>query len=183
MMKKFRCIFIVGLISLIALSCSKDEPNYTIPARPVGFKINTNVADSHLANTGNIGVYIYAKDKSNYDNLLSGVKGVKSYSAPRLSGEYIGFSGLMIINTGSTLTPTPFAVFDLCCPNEDMENIRVVPTNDGTAKCPQCNSTYEIIFGTGRPLSGPALEKRDFLQSYYITATGQSEFRVFYSEN
>lgn len=183
MMKIVRYIFIIGLISLFVSACSKDEPRYSIPARPVAFKINTNTTDSHLANTGNIGIYIYAKDKANYDNLLSGVKGVKTYSAPRLSGEYIGFSGLMVVNTGSTLTPSPFAVFDLCCPNEDIENIRVVPTNDGIARCPQCKSTYDIIFGTGRPLSGPALEKRDFLQTYYITPVSQYEFRIFYREN
>jgi hypothetical protein len=175
-MKTIKYIFAAGLIVLL-LACGKEEPKYTIPAKPVDFKFNTGSVDHNLANIGSISVYIKAADKNAYDKQLEGVKGVQIFIAPRLSGEYIGYSGLLIINTGSTLNPTPFAAFDLCCPHEKLENIRVVPANDGTAKCPKCGSVYDIMFGTGQVMEGVSSEK---LQTYYVASAGNSVYRVFY---
>lgn len=183
MMKIVRYIFIIGLISLFASSCSKDEPRYSIPARPVAFTIRTNFLDDNLNNVGNFNAYLRLKDKESYEKLTNGVKGLTVLNGERAERSSLGYSGLLIMNIGASINPTPFAVFDLCCPNEDIENIRIVPTNEGVAMCPQCKSTYDIFSGTGRPLSGPALEKRDFLQTYYITPVSQYEFRIFYREN
>jgi hypothetical protein len=175
-MKIIKYIFAAGLIILLS-ACGKEEPKYTIPAKPVDFKFDTGSADHNLANISSISVYIKAADKNAYDSQLTGVKGVQTFIAPRLSGEYIGYSGLLIINTGSTLNPTPFAAFDLCCPHEKLESIRIVPTNNGTAKCPKCGSVYDIIFGTGQVMEGVSSEK---LQTYYIAPIGNSAYRVFY---
>ncbi len=175
-MKAIRYILLIGIVSLLS-ACGKEEPKYTIPAKPVDFKFNTSAVDHNLANIGSISVYIKATEKSKYDSQLSGVKGVQTFIAPRLSNEYIGYSGLLIINTGSTLNPTPFAAFDLCCPHEKREGTRVVPTNDGTAKCPECGSVYDIIFGTGQVKEGVSDEK---LQTYYVASLGNSQYRVFY---
>lgn len=175
-MRVIKYILVIGIAYLLS-ACGKEEPKYTIPAKPVDFKFNTSAVDHNLANIGSMSVYIKAADKSAYDKQLTGVKGVQTFIAPRLSNEYIGYSGLLIINTGSTLNPTPFAAFDLCCPHERLEAIRVVPTNDGTAKCPKCGSVYDIIFGTGQVMKGVSSEK---LQTYYVASIGNSAYRVFY---
>lgn len=180
-MKKIK--YIVLIVVLVFLGCENEKPKYTIPASRVNFTINTSYLDNNLNNTGNINVYLRSKDKANYEKLVANVKGLQVLNGDRAGISYIGYSGLLVINTGSTLTPTPFAIFDLCCPVEGLEHVRVLPTNNGIAKCPQCNSTYDIIFGTGIPKSGPALEKRSSLQSYYIAPRGQNEFRIYYGEN
>lgn len=175
-MKAIKYILTAGVLCLLS-ACGKEEPKYTIPAKPVEFKFNTVSVDHNLANIGSINIYIKTADKSAYDKQLSGVKGVQTFAAPRLSNEYIGYSGLLVINTGSTLNPTPFAAFDLCCPYESMEGVRVIPTNDGTAKCPKCGSVYDIIFGTGQVREGVSTKN---LQSYYIAPLGSSVYRVYY---
>lgn len=176
MKKIVKYIFVVVSLFLF-LACEREEPKYTIPARPAYFTINTAFLDNNLANIGSINIYIKSSDKNAYDVLLNGVKGVQTFEAPRLENEYIGYSGLLIINTGSTLSPTPFAAFDLCCPHEGMEKVRVIPTNNGNAKCPKCGSVYDIILGTGQVLEGISTKN---LQSYYVAPVGNSAYRVYY---
>jgi len=183
MMKKLSYILLFTVFALIFAGCGKEEPKYTIPASPVNFTINTSFRDNNLNNIGNFNAYLKTKDKANYDKLVENVKGIVVLSGERDANSYIGYSGLLVVNTGSTLTPTPYAVFDLCCPYEGMADVRVVPTNNGTAKCPQCNSVYDIIFGTGIPESGPAVEKKTTLQSYYIAPVSQYEYRIYYRQN
>lgn len=183
-MKKLSYILLLTIFTVMFFSCGKEEPKYTIPASPVNFTINTSYLDNNLNNIGNFNAYLKIKDKANYEKLVADVKGIQVLSGERAGkSSYIGYSGLLVVNTGSTLTPTPYAVFDLCCPYEGMAEIRVVPTNDGTAKCPQCNSVYDIIFGTGIPESGPAVEKKTTLQSYYIAPVSQYEYLIYYREN
>lgn len=179
-MKKIKSIFIISLTTLLFLACGKEEPRYSVPAAPVNFTINTNFLDDYLANTGNIGIYIRSKDKASYDDLVAGVKGVKTFSGDRAGISLIGFSGLLVINTGSSLTSTPFAAFDLCCPVEGLEQIRIVPTSEGTAECPQCKSIFTILNGTGKAISGRAAENNKNLQSYLVESKGDSEYRIFY---
>jgi nitrite reductase/ring-hydroxylating ferredoxin subunit len=37
----------------------------------------------------------------------------------------------------------------LCCPYEKRRDIRVEPQKDGTVKCPQCGSVYDVFDGNG----------------------------------
>lgn len=180
-MKQLKYIIILGII-LTVFSCGKDEPKYSIPAAPVNFLLNTTSWDNHLAaGVGNICVYIRTNDKGEYDKLVAGVKSVKTFNSERAGGSYlVGYSGLLVINTGSTFTPTPYAAFDLCCPNEGIQTIRVLPTDNGVAECPVCKSTFDILNGSGMALSGEAKNQKKNLQSYYISQKSGSEFLIFY---
>jgi len=180
-MKLLKYIILTGIFFLLT-TCGKDEPKYSIPAAPVNFLLNTAAWDNHLsAGVGNICIYIRTPDKAGYDKLITGVKSAKSFNSER-GGAYSlpGYSGLLVINTGSTFTPTPYAAFDLCCPNEGIKNIRIIPTDDGTAMCPECKSTFDILNGSGMALSGQAKEKKKILQSYHISQKSESEFLIFY---
>lgn len=180
-MRIIRNLLILATVLFFA-SCGKDEPRYAIPAAPVNFMINTSFLDNHLAaGVGNICIYIRTSDKANYDKLISGVRSVQTFNSERAGVSSLpGYSGLLVINTGSSFTSTPYAAFDLCCPNEGMRNIMVVPTDDGIARCPECGSTFDILNGSGIALSGEAMDKKKSLQSYYVTRESESEYRIFY---
>ncbi|SBV94029.1 hypothetical protein [uncultured Dysgonomonas sp.] len=174
-MKKIKDILIIGLLMFVVSSCGKEEEKYTIPAAPVQFFIYPNSFDNHLMGGGNIGIYLKnQQDKENYDKLVANIKEVKTYIGIRAGlPSYLGYSGLMVVNT--TLSDAPYAVFDLCCPHEDMVSIRVVPTNEGTVKCPECGSIYDIFTGVRK--SGVTKEN---LQSYRIVNDDGTRFRIFY---
>lgn len=172
--------YILIILLILFLSCGKEEMKYNIPDAPVSFVINTNALDTHLAGGGNVSIYVRSKDKAAYEKLLTGVTVAKAYMAERSQTSFVGYSGLLVINTGSMLGSTPFAAFDLCCPYEAQENIRVVPTNDGKAQCPQCKSTFTILNGTGGAISGPAQKEAKNMKPYSIERQGEYQFRIFY---
>lgn len=173
-------ISIISLLSILFLGCGKEESRYTVPVSPVNFTINLRGLDNHLDGGGHIAVYLKStKDKDTYDNLVGDNGLVKTFMGIRASGSsYLGHSGLLIINTASVLSDTPFAVFDLCCPHEDLVDVRVVPTKDGsTVKCPKCGAIYNILTGMGRCTNGISSEN---LQSYYIRRENENEYRIYY---
>jgi len=178
-MKVLKYILIIVTISTLFFRCGKEEPRYTVPSAPVSFTINLSSLDNHLEGGGHIAVYLKNnKDKADYDELITGVKSVRSFVGVRAGlPSYLGFSGLLIINTASSLSDHPFAVFDLCCPREDLINVRIIPTDEGTAVCPKCGAVFDLLSGTGRCTNGISSEN---LQSYHIRKENQNEFRVYY---
>jgi hypothetical protein len=156
MMKKIR--YILPAFILIFFSCGKDENWNTIPAEPVHFEISLiKSPDKELRTPGN----------------------VITFTRPRLSTDRIGYSGLLVICSGVPITAGAFQLYayDLCCPHEKQRQIKVSPQSDGTAKCTQCGSVYEIFNGVGNVKSGPS---KDNLQIYYTTFsnTGDGIFLI-----
>ena len=66
--------------------------------------------------------------------------------------------------------------FDLSCPFEHSPNIRIdINEIDLNAFCKECGSTYDVFYGSGAPISGPAAKKGYSLRKYnirYISSTG-----------
>jgi Rieske Fe-S protein len=54
-------------------------------------------------------------------------------------------------------------------------NIRVTPSDDGTAHCPKCGSIFVTMWGTGLPQQGPATHP---LRSYIVRSAGGNRFVV-----
>ncbi|MDR0825291.1 MAG: hypothetical protein LBN74_09375 [Prevotella sp.] len=142
-MKNIRYILTIGLIILL-VSCSSDDDWNTIPAEPVHFEINL----------------IKSPDKN-----LRTPNNVEIFTRQRLSTDRIGFSGLLVICSAVPITSNIYELYayDLCCPYEKQRQIIVSNQGDGTAKCPQCGSIFEILNGTGRVKSGPS---KDMMQKY-----------------
>ncbi len=67
-------------------------------------------------------------------------------------GERYGFSGVAIYHTFDGR----FVAYDLCCPHELHENVRIRCSMDGTARCDSCGTVYNIGFQNGWPTSGPS---------------------------
>lgn len=153
-MKRLKYIFITCLLMLLASSCGKEETKDIIPGYP-NFKI----------------------DLSNLDADLRGPGSIRTYTKPRLVAESVGYSGLIVVsNVIQENGVVSLSAFDLCCPNEKMREIVVVPsTSDGTATCPKCNSVFDLYSGLGNVKSGPS---KTGLQRYSVRREGNGT--VFY---
>jgi len=154
-MKTIKYIFLTGLI-FIASACGKEEDKYALPGY-VNFKVNVNIQDAELKTPANF----------------------KQFTQPRLGGESVGFSGLLVVCGAMPVTSGIYQLYayDLCCRYENKREIKIVPEADGaTAKCPKCGSVYNIFNGVGNVVSGPS---ENSLQRYYATYSG-NEPGVFY---
>lgn len=144
-MKILLHIFVISLF-LSLFSCGKEEEKYVIPIVPVNFLVNTNYQDKELVTPSN----------------------TKIFTQARLSGEYVGYSGLLVI-CGLTLidggTSYQLHAYDLCCPHEKLQDVKLT-VQDGKAKCPKCGSVYDVLSGVGSVESGPS---ENGLQRYRVT--------------
>ena len=136
------------LFSLLFLSCGKEEPRNTLPFEEVHFRVNLNIHNS-------------------LQNPLS----YKIVTERILATDRIGYGGLLIV---SGFNGEIFA-YDLACPVERNRNIRVVPSDNGTAVCPVCQSVFNTSFGLGSPVSGVA---RVSLQRYRVVRQREGEYLV-----
>ncbi len=139
--------FLFGLF----LSCGEVSLYQTIPYAPVNFTVNPNGADHDLKNPLAYRLFFEA-DR-------------------RLPDDRMGYAGLLVV-TG--LDGTLFA-FDCCCPYEDNRTVRVVPDQNGKAKCPGCGSTFLTIYGLGTREAGPANES---LQIYRVVSRQDGSFQI-----
>lgn len=74
-----------------------------------------------------------------------------------------GFGGILLVGG---VGGEPYA-YDASCPNEgDALVVVSIDRNSFEAVCPKCNSHFEVINGTGVPVSGPAYEKHYALKHY-----------------
>ncbi len=72
---------------------------------------------------------------------------------------YTGFGGVLLVMgmDGSTGSYAPIA-FDAACPVENrMEVVVGINSENFEAVCPKCGSRYDVLMGSGGPLSGPAI--------------------------
>lgn len=157
-MQKIILYLIIGCLSPILLySCGETQSIYVITPAEVNFKINTNSTDKELTTPSNI----------------------KTFTSPRLANESIGRSGLLVICSAHTITGSIYGLYayDLCCPYENAQNIRVSPNQkDGTAKCSTCGTVYDVFNGLGSVVSGPS---KNGLQRYNVRYAS-SEPGIFY---
>lgn len=157
------------------ISCGKEESDYVIPRYPVNFSINLNTSDNHLTGAGNMIFYVDPRETNISEEYR---QAINSFSSTRLvframAGEYLGYSGLVVVNTGNSFIP-----YDLCCSYEEQKNIRVIPTKETFhVKCPKCGSVFDLYSG-GRAISGSATTKGKRLQHYNIYPTGENKFRI-----
>ncbi len=102
-------------------------PDLTIPYGTVNFKIDLM--------TDKIDYFDYAV-----------------FDSPRRSGEYVGYAGLLIFRNQEG----QIFAYDLCCPKERSQTVKVIPNSRGEAVCPVCGSVYSIWTGFGNVVSGPS---------------------------
>ena len=134
--------FLFALLLLLGISCTKINES-EIPYAIVYLKLDLRYEDKDLV----------------------GSLHHKSFTAPRYDGERVGYSGVVVINGN-----TGYYAYDLCCPHEARQSVRVKPSDVGTAKCPECGSEYDLSYGNGNPTSGPS---QYTLRRYNVMHSGQ----------
>lgn len=87
---------------------------------------------------------------------------------------YTGFGGVLLVGD---INGEP-AAYDLACPVECKQTVRVFVNDDNRAECPVCHSTYEIFTNHGYPLSGLAQERDYGLTVYRVFPGQQGEYMV-----
>lgn len=95
---------------------------------------------------------------------------------PYTAMTYTGFGGVLLVGD---IMGEPQA-FDLSCPVEARQDIRVtIDTENNTARCPDCGSTYDVFGNFGTPLSGPAVDLGYALTRYHVNrGSGALEYMV-----
>lgn len=84
-----------------------------------------------------------------------------------------GFGGILLV---SNLLGEPQA-FDLACPVEVQYNVRVAIDSETTyARCPECQSQYDVFSNYGTPVSGPAVNYGYGLRRYSVTRGINGEY-------
>lgn len=93
--------------------------------------------------------------------------GMLRITQPRLAQDRLGFSGVLVVRS---LTEEAFFAYDLACPYEMSPRIQLV-LDDLQVRCPECGSQYDVLSGSGAPLSGPSRHPLRHYRTQYIGST------------
>jgi hypothetical protein len=123
------------IISILALSFAGCNDNVisSIPDFPVYMQLN-------LTST-------YPTFRNSVNKYLIFEKGV-------FVTDRTGFGGILVY----TGFDGEYYAFDLSCPYEAKQDIRVIPNGIGQAVCEGCGSVFDLGYGIGNPSSGKAKE-------------------------
>ncbi|MBR5119231.1 MAG: hypothetical protein IK100_11400 [Muribaculaceae bacterium] len=98
-------------------------------------------------------------------------KGIPS-NFPYNVNTYTGFGGVLLF-MGQDMNggPVPLA-FDMACPVEHNADVTVtIDESNLEAYCPKCKSRYNVLLGSGGPISGMAMDRKVGLNMYKVRAT------------
>jgi nitrite reductase/ring-hydroxylating ferredoxin subunit len=143
---KFKFIKYSLIISILVFSFAGCNDNVisSIPDYPVSLSLN-------LTST-------YPTFRNSYNRVLL-------FEKPLLATDFVGYGGILVY----TGFDGNYYAFDLSCPYEAKETIRVVPNDKGQAICEGCGSVFDISYGIGFPISGNA---KQALKRYKATLSG-----------
>jgi len=101
----------------------------------------------------------------------------KLFTEKRTQYDEIGYGGILVINGGSGNNGyyNQIYAYDLACPVEADQNIRVVPDELGKAKCPKCGTVYIIWDGSGKPEND---ESKYPLLPYYVYSISNGNYMI-----
>ena len=130
------------LLTLPLISCN-DNVQSSIPDFPVYLNLNLTTTYPNFRSPNQALTFekrIFETDRIGYGGILV----------------YIGFDG-------------EYYAFDMSCPVEVKQTIRVHPNGLGQAVCKNCGSVFDLGYGIGNPSSGGAKET---LKRYKTTLSG-----------
>lgn len=132
-----------------ATSCNQLDDD-RIPSLPVYI----NLSGAGMWNTyGVAGVGISR-------NFIQTSGSVSPSGFPYTANSYTGFGGVLLIGGVDPFTAEPNVplAYDLACPVERQQNVRIVIDSDNLeAVCHKCGSRYDVVMAGGSPVAGPAL--------------------------
>jgi len=110
-------------------------------------------------------VYLALNLTTTYPTFRNSINQYLVFKKAVLVTDMVGYGGILVYTdlTGD------YCAFDLSCPYEAKQTIRVVPNEVGHAVCGGCGSVFNISDGIGEPLSGQA---KQTLKRYKTTLSG-----------
>jgi len=120
------------IISFSFAGCN-DNVVSSIPDFPVYMELNLTTT--------------YPTFRNSYNKSLTFEKGV-------VATDRTGFGGILVY----TGLDGGYYAFDMSCPYEAKQNIRVYPNDKAQVVCEGCGSVFDIGYGIGNPSSGKAKE-------------------------
>jgi nitrite reductase/ring-hydroxylating ferredoxin subunit len=126
---------------------------------------------THLSNIPNRPVYLEL-DLTFEDKDPLPASAYKIYTPQNINQhiEQTGFGGVLVYHGLNGLGTDAYYAFDIACPYEASRSATIRVDDDRLhATCPQCESKYELLFGLGNPVSGPARER---LKPYPVSISG-----------
>jgi hypothetical protein len=148
-MKKTGC-----LLAFLLISACEHPLQTPIPNAPVYIVLNLDYGDSDLVPA----------------------LATKTFTQKKLDLDRLGFGGVLVINGYTSSGTLNLFAYDLACPHEVSPNVRVIPDTEGKARCPQCQSVYITLWGTGLPEKNSV--SKHPLRSYRVRALGRNTFEV-----
>lgn len=134
---------VISFLTVLFVGCN-DNVISSIPDFPVYLELNLTTT--------------YPTFKNSYLKFLLFKQGV-------FVTDRIGYGGILVY----TGFDGSYYAFDMACPYEAKQNIRVYPNNAGQAVCEGCGSVFDIGYGIGSPSKGLAKEA---LKRYKATLSG-----------
>lgn len=129
-----------SLVLLATLACTRTVEPIT-PIAPVHVEVNLEAS-------------VYRP--------LASPGGMVVLTTPTTERERLGYGGILIAR--SLTSETTYYAYDLSCPHEASGYIRVAP-QDLVVACPSCGSRFDVLHGSGSPISGVA---RAPLRAYHV---------------
>ena len=148
---------IIAIAAALCLLCSCDSvDNKVLPAYTVRLDLSTFALWNTYGVNG-VGDYrIFSREKRLPANF------------PYNANTYTGFGGVLLVMGLDAVTASyaPLA-FDAACPVERRADITLsIDPSTLDAVCPSCHSHYNVLTGSGGPISGTALTKKMGLTPY-----------------
>ena len=157
---KIRYILLLVLVSVGFAGCDKIN-NESLK----GFSVHIDLGEYGKWNTYGV----HALGDYRYFNRMKGIPSNFPYNV----NTYTGFGGVLLF-MGQDMTsggPVPLA-FDMACPVEHKAEVTItIDESNLEAVCPKCQSRYNVLLGSGGPISGMAMDRKVGLNMYRVHPT------------
>lgn len=161
------------LIVCLILSACKEGLHSSVPDTVVNFSCSLQQSPySYITAPGQ-----FLTVTKNGSGFIVQAPGQEDYKDGKV-GVYLGFGGLIIGHSALPMNVnSQYVAYDRACPYEadDLVISRLVINSNREAKCPKCNTVYDLDTGFPKGNTGPSKER---LKTYAVdlrsTPTGSS---------
>lgn len=132
---------------------NKNKYLYCIVALMV---ILSGCDDNYVSSIPNYPVNLQLNLTSTYPTFKNNPNSYLLFEKPITVSDRVGFGGVLLYVDFDG----DYYAFDLACPYEAKQNIKVIPNDDsfGQVVCNTCGSVYNLTSGSGLPKEGPSKE-------------------------
>ena len=112
----------------------------------------TGCEDNYISPIPNYPVSLRLNLTATYPTFKNSVGQTLTFEKPILATDRIGFGGIVVCTNHFG----EYTAYDMSCPHEAKQKIKVKPNDVGQLVCDSCNSVYDISQQSAFPVSGPS---------------------------